>query len=142
MPDSRRPLDPAEAVAEVLELVRGTSISDLEVEWEGGLVRVKRDPHREPIGSVAVTPSEPVEPEDVIVTSTYVGVFRRDPDRTFPSVGDQVSEGTVLAEIESIQFRNPVVSPVDGELVSLEIEDLSPVEYGQPLATIRPEGAV
>jgi len=142
MPDSRRPLDPAEAVTEVLRLVRGTSISDLEVEWEGGLIRIKREPHRELVDSAAATPAAPTEPEDVTVTSTYVGVFHRDPDRSFPSVGDHVSEGTILAEIESIQFRNPIMSPVDGVLLSLEIEDLSPVEYGQPLATIRPQGGM
>jgi len=142
MPDSRRPLDPAEAVSEVLRLVRGTSISDLEVEWEGGMVRVKRDPHRDPVGSTAAAPSTPVQTADVTVTSVYVGVFHREPDRSFPSVGDQVSEGAILAEIESIQFRNPVTSPVEGVLVAIQVDDLAPVEYGQPLATIRPQGAL
>jgi acetyl-CoA carboxylase biotin carboxyl carrier protein len=132
--DPRPPIDPAAAVTEVLQLVRGTSISELEVEWEGGLVRLRREP-----GAVANTSSEAAPAAvtgEVTISSSSVGVFHYPPGGTFPQVGDLVQQGETIAEVETLQLRTAVPATVEGVLIAVLVEDLTPVEYGQPLAVV------
>jgi acetyl-CoA carboxylase biotin carboxyl carrier protein len=140
MPDSRPPLDPATAVTEVLRMVRGTAIAELEVEWEGGMVRLRREP------GAATTP-EPASPAteplgDVTICSNSVGVFHYPLEGPFPRVGDAVHDGDTIAEVETLQLRNAVLATQEGVLAAVLVEDLTPVEYGQPLAVIRAAGAL
>ena len=136
MRDSRPPLDPAAAVTEVLRMVHGTSIAELEVEWEGGMVRLRREP-----GAIATAePGAPAEEpaSDIVIASSSVGVFHYPPGGAFPRVGDFVHAGGVIAEVETLQLRNAVTATADGVLAAILVEDLTPVEYGQPLAILQP----
>ncbi|MBM2811840.1 MAG: acetyl-CoA carboxylase biotin carboxyl carrier protein subunit [Chloroflexi bacterium] len=128
--------NPARAIEEVLDAVRGSSISELEIEWEDLRVRVARDPS----ASNLVPPYDEsaVEPDpEVTVRSAYVGVFHV--DSSLPGHGSSLSAGARIGEIETLGMRNPIISPVAGVLVDVLIEDLAPVEYGQPLVTILPD---
>jgi acetyl-CoA carboxylase biotin carboxyl carrier protein len=132
--------DPTEAVEAVLGLVDGTRISDIEVEWNGTHVRVKREPSAFDPGleKPELTASED---DATTVTSMYVGVFHRHPAAAFPAVGDTVSAGQTIAHVETLRIQNTVVAPVEGTLAELLVDDGTPVEYGQPLVVIRPRPA-
>ena len=41
--------------------------------------------------------------------------------------------------IETLGIRNPVVAAVDGRVEDVLVDDGAAVEYGQPIATLRPE---
>lgn len=131
-------MDPARAVEDVLAVVSGTTIAELEVQWEGGRVRVVRDPSwTRP--NVAPPPSAEGAAGDrrVTVTSSYVGVLHRE-EGMFPAVGDHVAAGAALAEVETLQMRNPVSSPIEGMLAEVLARDRTAVEYGQPLFLVDP----
>jgi acetyl-CoA carboxylase biotin carboxyl carrier protein len=130
----------------VLGVVRGTRIAEIEVEWQGGRVRVRREP-----GLGAAADAEGIEPTSlgapgpddgkVVVHSPYVGIFHRDDARPWPQVGELVAAGEAVGEVETMRIRNSVPSPSAGRLHELLVQSGAPVEYGQPLVVIGPPEA-
>ena len=51
-------------------------------------------------------------------------------------VGDTVSENDTLVVLEAMKMETPVASPVNGEIVSIDVEQGGVVEAGQRLLTI------
>jgi len=76
-----------------------------------------------------------------VVKSPIVGTFYRSPDPNsapFVNVGDRVRVGQVLCIIEAMKLMNEIESEVAGEVVKIHPENGQPVQYGDPLFTIRP----
>ncbi len=76
-----------------------------------------------------------------MVNSPIVGTFYRaaDPNATpFVSVGDRVRLGQVLCIIEAMKLMNEIEAEVAGEVMKVHPENGQPVQYGDPLFTIRP----
>jgi acetyl-CoA carboxylase biotin carboxyl carrier protein len=90
---------------------------------------------------------EPASAEDQMEDSTLhvifspiVGTFYRAPSpdsKPFVEVGSQVSPGTVLCIIEAMKLMNEVESDVAGEIVKIHQENGKPVEFGQPLFSLK-----
>jgi oxaloacetate decarboxylase alpha subunit len=77
----------------------------------------------------------------VIVKSPIVGTFYRSPDPAAPpfvNVGDAVSVGQKLCIIEAMKLMNEIEAEVAGEIVRIHPENGQPVQYGEPLFSIRP----
>ena len=75
------------------------------------------------------------------VKSPIVGTFYESPSPGAPpfvKVGDQVELGQVLCIVEAMKLRNEIESDVAGEVVKRIAASGQPVEYGQPLFSIRP----
>lgn len=132
--------DPARLLEAVLNAVRGTRIAELDIEWDGGRVHIRREPT---LGLARALPEtgDPLaldQPpaESLVVRSTYVGVFHREPAGQFPTPGERVAAGQTIAEVETLRIRNPVIAPADGTLAQVLVADRTPVEYGQPLLVI------
>jgi len=97
----------------------------------------------------AATPAAPVaqakEPEsnDVLVKSPIVGTFYESASpgaAAFVKVGDSVDAGQVLCIIESMKLMNEIEAEVAGTITAKLVENGKPVEYGEPLFSIRPRG--
>ena len=76
-----------------------------------------------------------------VVKSPIVGTFYRSPDPNSPpfvSVGDRVKVGQVLCIIEAMKLMNEIEAEVAGEIVKVHHENGQPVQYGEPLFTLRP----
>jgi acetyl-CoA carboxylase biotin carboxyl carrier protein len=76
-----------------------------------------------------------------VVKSPIVGTFYRTPDPNsapFVSVGDRIRVGQVLCIIEAMKLMNEIEAEVAGEIVKIHHESGEPVQYGEPLFTIRP----
>lgn len=131
--------DPRQLVADVLAAVRGTSVTELEIEWEGGSLRLRRDRPQADLAAVSAAASAPPVDDPLLVRSPYVGIFHL--AEGGPSPGDQVDERTRLGDVETLGIRNAVTAPVQGELLEILVANHTPVEYGQPLAVIRPGAA-
>ena len=68
-----------------------------------------------------------------LVTSPIVGTFYRKPSpdkEPFVKVGDIVNKGDVLCIIEAMKMMNEIKSDFDGKILSIEIKDGQPVEFG------------
>ena len=74
-----------------------------------------------------------------LVTSPIVGTFYRKPSpdkEPFVKVGDIVNKGDVLCIIESMKMMNEIKSDFDGKVLSIEVDDAQPVEFGQTIIVI------
>jgi len=74
------------------------------------------------------------------VKSPIVGTFYESPSPGAPAfvkVGDVVEVGQVLCIIEAMKLMNEIESDVAGEVVKRIASSGQPVEYGQPLFSIR-----
>ena len=145
-------------IRRVLELAEEHSLLELEVEQEGIRLRIKRadlSPQASvspvPVPELASTVAEPLKPvaeadtDDtsklVVIKSPIVGTFFRAPDpkaKPFVEAGDTVGRGQVLCIIEAMKLMNEIDAEVDGEVVTIFVENGQPVQYGDQLFAIRP----
>ena len=87
------------------------------------------------------TPATPKEDNLVTIKSPMIGTFYRQagPGKPiFVSVGDEITEGTVVCIIEAMKLFNEIESEVSGRIVKVLVEDASPVEFDQPLFLVEP----
>ena len=77
----------------------------------------------------------------ITVKAPIIGTFyrRSSPDKDpFISVGDKIEIGQALCIIEAMKLFNEIESEVTGTIVKVLVDDMSPVEYDQPLFLIDP----
>jgi len=84
----------------------------------------------------------PAVPEVALhtVKSPIVGTFYDSPSpgsAPFVKVGDMVEAGQVLCIVEAMKLMNEIESDAAGEVVARIATSGQPVEYGQPLFSIR-----
>jgi acetyl-CoA carboxylase biotin carboxyl carrier protein len=79
----------------------------------------------------------------VEIKSPMVGTFYRAPAPgadPFVKVGDRVRKGQTLCIIEAMKLMNEIESEADGTVVDILTENAQPVEYGEPLILVEPQG--
>ncbi len=75
-----------------------------------------------------------------LIKSPMVGTFYGSPSpgsAPFVSPGDQVSVGQEICIIEAMKLMNPIESDVAGEIVKCLVVNGQPIEFGQPLFSVR-----
>jgi acetyl-CoA carboxylase biotin carboxyl carrier protein len=150
-------------IKELLELFHSSGVAEMEVQRGDGRVRFSRgggvsQAVAAPAALVAMptsatvavaapasaeaTPGKPaMADEGVIVKSPIVGTFYESPSPDAPpfvKVGDQVEKGQVLCIIESMKLMNEIEAEVAGTIVARLVENARPVEYGEPLFSVKP----
>jgi acetyl-CoA carboxylase biotin carboxyl carrier protein len=96
-------------------------------------------PHSEPTAPAAEAPGEP-ETDLHIVKSPIVGTFYGSPSpgaAPFVSPGDHVEKGQVICIVEAMKLMNEIESDASGEIVKCLVTNGQPIEFGQPLYSIR-----
>jgi oxaloacetate decarboxylase (Na+ extruding) subunit alpha len=150
-------------IKELIEMLKNTDISELEIERSGVKVRLRKGgdvtlhpvmPRMEYPPAAIVAPAvtevpepqagkaaEPATANEVKVTSPIVGTFYRSssPDKPpYVEIGAVVKKGQVLCIIEAMKLMNEIESESAGKIVQVLVENGQPVEYGQPLFVIEP----
>jgi acetyl-CoA carboxylase biotin carboxyl carrier protein len=77
------------------------------------------------------------------VKSPMVGTFYSAPEpgaKPYVAVGSRVTKGQILCIIEAMKIMNEIESEVAGVVTEVLASDAQPVEYGQPLFRIDPNG--
>ncbi|MDP2088730.1 MAG: acetyl-CoA carboxylase biotin carboxyl carrier protein [Flavobacteriaceae bacterium] len=72
----------------------------------------------------------------ITITSPIIGTLYRKPAPDKPNfieVGDMVQKGKVVCIIEAMKLFNEIESEVSGKIVKILVDDITPVEFGQPL---------
>jgi len=90
---------------------------------------------------VVVAPAADENSKFVIIKSPIIGTFYRkpSPDKPmFTEVGSVISKGDVLCVIEAMKLFNEIESEISGKIVKILVDDMSPVEYDQPLFLVDP----
>jgi acetyl-CoA carboxylase biotin carboxyl carrier protein len=145
---------------EILRILEAQDITEFELEQDGVKLRVCRSSSAAaPAPPTALTalaptaaappaapapPTPAAEPTEngTLVKSPIVGTFYRaaDPNSApFVSVGDRVKVGQVLCIIEAMKLMNEIEAEVAGEIARVHPENGQPVQYGDPLFTVRPD---
>ena len=144
-----------EDLKEIIELLKETDITELQVEKDGTKVKIKREKYLQSIEIPAHRPSvvsvqetqvrEAVadEPDQrlITITSPIVGTFYRAPSpeaSSFIEIGQKVKKGQVLCLIEAMKLMNEIECEVDGTVVKALVENGQAVEYGEPLFLVDP----
>ncbi|REE97576.1 acetyl-CoA carboxylase biotin carboxyl carrier protein [Thermomonospora umbrina] len=89
-------------------------------------------------------PSETERDGDLrVCTAPLVGTFYVAPgpgEPPFVRVGDRVEKGQAVGVVEAMKLMNRVVAECSGEVVEVRAADGTPVEFGQELVFLRPDG--
>jgi oxaloacetate decarboxylase alpha subunit len=156
-----------EDVKEFIRLVSQSEVNELQVETAGMKVKIRKgaagedsackSASRSNLG-VAVGEAEQagppaaVEPRTMLgesranlieVVAPMVGTFYRAPAPDAPpfvEAGSRVKEGQTLCIIEAMKLMNEIEAESAGEIVEILVENAQPIEYGQVLFLIEPEG--
>jgi acetyl-CoA carboxylase biotin carboxyl carrier protein len=93
--------------------------------------------------AVEETPRPPAGKAGIEVKSPMVGTFYGAPEpgaKAYAAVGTRVSKGQILCIIEAMKIMNEIESEVAGVVTEVLAQDATPVEYGQALFRIDPNG--
>ena len=95
--------------------------------------------------AIAEAPAAPPAPKSTLleVKSPMVGTFYSAPEpgaKPFAAVGSRVAKGQVLCIIEAMKIMNEIESEFEGTVKEVLVQDTQPVEYGQVLYRIDPNG--
>ena len=151
---------------ELIEFLIEKNIAEFELERGDVKVRIKRGtlvevqsssspaPQVGPLTSTiagvpppqvaAPTPAPAPEEALHVVKSPIVGTFYESPSPGSPPFvkpGDAVETGQVLCIIEAMKLMNEIEADISGEVVKRLVANGQPIEYGQPLFSIRPHTA-
>ena len=139
-------------IKKLIEMLQESDLKEIEVSQGDESVRILRDRFVQTNGNKIIQQPEvfSAEPEiqqkietskaeGNVITSPIVGTFYRkpSPDKDpFIRVGDTVEKGDVLCIIEAMKMMNEIKSDFSGKVVSIDLEDGEPVEFGQSIITI------
>jgi acetyl-CoA carboxylase biotin carboxyl carrier protein len=103
-----------------------------------------------PTGGMPVVPeaapaAPPVAagPKLLEVKSPMVGTFYASPEpgaKAYVGVGDRIKKGQVVCIIEAMKIMNEIESECDGVVREVLVDNAHPVEYGQVLFRVAPNG--
>lgn len=91
--------------------------------------------------AAALAPAADENSKYITIKSPIIGTFYRkpSPDKpVFVEVGGTIAKGDVLCVIEAMKLFNEIESEYSGKIVKILVDDMSPVEFDQPLFLVDP----
>jgi len=143
-------------LSELIELMKANDLVELEVEDEGGRIRLRKAEGRierpvvysGPLPGQAAGPAEQAAPvaaghrENMItIKSPMVGTFYRAPSPDadpFVEPNDAIEDESVICIIEAMKVYNEIKAECKGVVKDILVANGEPVEYGQPLFIVEP----
>lgn len=157
-------------VKKLLEMLDESTVDSLEITSEKGMkIRLAKTPAMRGIsmaspmampampampaapppaaGAPAGSPDRPAEPAPARalreIKSPMVGTFYARPEPTanaYVAQGTRVAQGQTVCIIEAMKIMNEIESEFSGTIVEVCVADAQPVEYGQVLFKVDPNG--
>ena len=157
-------------VKKLVEMLDGSSVDSIEISSDKGMkIRISKTPQQRgavhmtapvqmpallpaaaPAGQPATTTSSAVEvpkleqkSKFLEVKSPMVGTYYGAPEpgaKPYLTVGDRIGKGQIVCIIEAMKIMNEIESEFDGVVKDILAQNAHPVEYGQVLLRIDPNG--
>jgi acetyl-CoA carboxylase biotin carboxyl carrier protein len=156
-------------IKKLIDMLDGSSVDSIEISSDKGMkLRIAKSPAQRgtvqvaaplpiptmvaapvaAVGAPAPAPApaerpEPAAPALLEVKSPMVGTFYASPEpggKAYVSEGTRVQKGQILCIIEAMKIMNEIESEYDGVVRSVLVDDAHPVEYGQVLFRVDPNG--
>lgn len=143
-------------IKELISLIRENDLSEFQLEQEGFKITLKRGTDFQPLITTAPAPIAlpAAAPADAAaapgaaeaksnlreIPSPMVGTFysAASPDSpTYVSVGQEVTEDTVVCIIEAMKVMNEIKAECRGVITEIVAENGKPVQFGQPLFRLK-----
>jgi acetyl-CoA carboxylase biotin carboxyl carrier protein len=153
-------------IERILELVKAHDLAEFELERDGLKLRIRKASpveaavpmvaalHAPAVAQLPAMNSGPAPAvasaapglavddtiELAVVKSPIVGTFYRSPEPgapPFAEVGQRIRKDQVLCIIEAMKLMNEITSEYDGEIVSVYVDNGTPVQYGERLFAIK-----
>lgn len=148
----------------LIDLVSDSNITELEITEDDGKVRIVKAsavtvaapsvqmvhaaapmaaPAAAPAVAAPVAAPAPAQPAGHVIKSPMVGTFyvsSTPGGKPMAEVGTVVKEGDAVCIIEAMKIMNEIESEFDGVVREVCVQDAHPVEYGQVLFRIDPNG--
>ncbi len=96
------------------------------------------------MSSTPVLPTAATEDDNskyITIKSPMIGTFYRKPSPDKPvfiEVGSAIAKGDVLCVVEAMKLFNEIEAEISGKIVKILVDDMSPVEFDQPLFLVDP----
>ena len=139
-------------VKKLIEMLENSNLEEIEIqEGEESVRLVKSHGGLQSIQPQSIVLPQEAQPEVIAqeiespeattrdsnsINSPMVGTFYASASpgaKPFISVGDIVSEGDVVCIVEAMKMMNEIKSEYSGTVLSVNVENAEPVEYGQSL---------
>lgn len=94
-----------------------------------------------PVAAEAPAAAAPVASNLIEIKSPMIGTFYRSsaPDKpAFVEVGSEIKVGDKVCIVEAMKLFNEIESEVSGRIVKILVNDMSPIEFDQPLFLVEP----
>jgi acetyl-CoA carboxylase biotin carboxyl carrier protein len=143
----------------IIDLMRKNSLSEFELEKQDFKIKLKRgttqpsipaEESSQPYGLPAPAPAPlalplpaaaPAASSLLEIKCPMIGTFYRAPSpesADYVEIGTEVTPETVVCLIEAMKVMNEIKAEAKGIITQILVENAKPVEFGQPLFTIRP----
>ena len=131
-------------IEELTNYLKEFNLSEIEYAEGTTKVKVSRAISASTISGIA--PSEAKKKQEVIessgtnVTSPIVGTAYLAPEpggKKFVEVGQKIKKGQTIMIIEAMKTMNHVPSTLEGTVSKILVKDGEPVEFGQPLISVK-----
>jgi acetyl-CoA carboxylase biotin carboxyl carrier protein len=142
-------------VKKLIEMLENSNLEEIEIQEGEESVRLVKSTNK----TQAIAPQSIVLPQDAgaqevvdlsvteketkedanSINSPMVGTFYASASpgaKPFISVGDIIAEGDVVCIVEAMKMMNEIKSDFSGTVLSVNVENSEPVEYGQSLFEI------
>lgn len=139
-------------VKKLIEMLEQSGVSEIEIHEGEESVRISRQSSLAPAQTVVQIPVAATEQaatdtgqvdseiEGHVIKAPMVGIFYAGPSPDKPAFverGQNVVKGDVLCIIEAMKIMNQIETDFSGVIGKVMVENGEPVEYGQPLFSIR-----
>ena len=130
-------------IEELTEYLKEFGLSEIEYGEGSTKVKVSRSIN---LPSIAPAPSEVKKKQEIIesdgtnITSPIVGTAYLAPEpgaKKFVEVGQKIKKGQTIMIVEAMKTMNHVPSTQDGTVKKILVKDGEPIEFGQPLISIK-----
>ena len=142
-------------VKKLIEMLENSNLEEIEIQEGEESVRLVKSTNK----TQAIAPQSIVLPQDAVaqevvdlsvteketkedansINSPMVGTFYASASpgaKPFISVVDIIAEGDVVCIVEAMKMMNEIKSDFSGTVLSVNVENSEPVEYGQSLFEI------
>tara|TARA_Y100000590_G_scaffold345263_1_gene394922 strand:+ start:454 stop:861 length:408 start_codon:yes stop_codon:yes gene_type:complete len=128
-------------IEELVGYLKEFNLSEIEYAEGSTKVKVSRISNSSNIISTEINKKKPIiESNGTSVTSPIVGTAYLAPEpgaKKFVEVGQKIKKGQTIMIVEAMKTMNHVPSTEAGTVSKILVKDGEPVEFGQPLISIK-----
>jgi len=128
-------------IEELVDYLKEFNLSEIEYAEGTTKVKVSRSINNSRVISAEIKKKQStIEENGIHVTSPIVGTAYLSPEpnaKKFVEIGHKIKKGQTIMIIEAMKTMNRVPSTQDGTVSKILVKDGEPVEFGQPLISIK-----